>query len=122
MLFRSANFLSDQDEICVVVTSSYACPDPDTALSNCIKLNIRSAVGDVDNDKDIRIYPNPTTGMLNITATEKVERVEVSNLFGQHMLTQTGTGKNMNINMSQLAAGVYIIKVNGIYTERVVKE
>jgi|GEM_PF-1683197 len=118
----NANFLSDGDDICVLVTSSYACPDPDTALSNCIKLNIRSGVADVDNDKDIHIYPNPTTGMLSITATEAIDRVEVSNLLGQHILMQTGTGKNMNIDMNTLAAGVYIIKVNGIYTERIIKE
>src|SRR5690606_10177 len=38
----SANTLNDYDEICVEIISSYKCPQPTTAKSNCIIVNVLS--------------------------------------------------------------------------------
>lgn len=118
----NANALKDGDNICVLVTSTYACPSPDTALSNCIQLDIRLSVDDVVNSNSIKVYPNPVKGTLRITSTTTIETITINNLLGQQLLQQTAIGDTADVDMSAFAAGVYVVKVNGVYAVRVTKE
>ncbi|MCB0697679.1 MAG: T9SS type A sorting domain-containing protein, partial [Chitinophagaceae bacterium] len=118
----NANFLTNSDNICVLITSDYACPSPDTALSNCIKLEIRLGVEDIVRDNNIRIYPNPTSGTITVTSSAIIEQITLTDLLGKQVLSQTGGSKTVHADMSGLATGVYIIKVNGSVAGRVVKK
>jgi hypothetical protein len=115
------NALNANEDICVVLKSSYECAVPDTALSNCITTAF-TGVGDIVNSKNIKIYPNPVKGKVIITSTERIEKVEISNLLGQKLLTKYNTTTTMQIDMSGFVGGVYIIKVNDSYISRLVKE
>lgn len=118
-----ANTLKDNDNICVEVSSSYKCPQPQTVTSNCIKLTVLSGIGDVNhNAAHIKVYPNPVKGTLRITSTEEIATITVNNLLGQQLMKHTTNRKTAEVDMSTLAAGVYVIKVNGGYTVRILKE
>ena len=57
---------------------------------------------------DIIVYPNPTTDILNIRSKFPIEDVKLYSVLGKKVLQTTNTSL---INMSQLAPGVYIIKI-----------
>ena len=64
-------------------------------------------VEDFGNEFDrIKIYPNPTTSLLNIR-TEKNLSFELYNLFGQRILKT----KNSSIQMLYLPNAIYLLKV-----------
>ena len=65
----------------------------------------------VDENQEARyeIYPNPTNGHI-VVKGNNINIVEVYNLCGQKMMSVTGT-QNMNINMSSLTSGVYMVKI-----------
>jgi hypothetical protein len=115
------NALNDNEDICVVLKSNYECAVPDTAMSNCITTAF-TGVGDIVHDKNIKIYPNPVSGNVTISSTETIEKVEILNLLGQKLLTGYNNSTTMQIDMSGLVGGVYIIKVNDSYISRLVKE
>ena len=117
----NANQLSENDKICVLLTSKYRCPQPDTASSGCINTQF-TGVGDVDNDKNIKVYPNPTKNAITISSAKTIEKVELSNLLGQKLILREGNATTMTISLEGFAPGMYIIKVNDSYVERVVKE
>ncbi len=74
-----------------------------------------------NNASSIALYPNPTTGILNITA-EDVNSVEVYDITGRVVMMR---GAENTIDMSELEAGVYFVNVataNGSAVQRVVKE
>ncbi|MBW7913287.1 MAG: T9SS type A sorting domain-containing protein [Taibaiella sp.] len=115
------NALNDNEDICVVLKSSYECAVPDTAMSNCITTAFTGVV-DVVNNKNFKIYPNPVKDNVTITSTERIEKVEIFNLLGQKLLTGYSDSVSVQIDMSGLVSGVYIIKVNDSYISRLVKE
>ncbi|UKB81453.1 T9SS type A sorting domain-containing protein [Chryseobacterium sp. MEBOG07] len=56
----------------------------------------------------IKIYPNPTTGIINLNTKSVPEKVEVHNVLGQVVRTF----RNVNrIDISDLAAGIYLLKI-----------
>lgn len=55
------------------------------------------------------LAPNPTNGLVHFNTSERVSRVEVFNLVGSRILTLTGSPAS--IDLSQQAAGMYLIKV-----------
>lgn len=59
----------------------------------------------------LTIYPNPTnTGKIFITTKSSLDKkVEIFNVLGKKVLESTTTSKEVNV--SQLEAGVYIIKI-----------
>lgn len=70
-------------------------------------------------------YPNPTSGILNISASGKIENVEVYNMVGQKVMTFAPKSNRSEINMSSLPKGVYLVKalVNGkVVTNKVIKQ
>ncbi|MET3730745.1 T9SS-dependent choice-of-anchor J family protein [Moheibacter stercoris] len=56
-------------------------------------------------------YPNPTTGLVNISSAKTIENVQVYNLLGQEVLT-TSKVANGQINVQALTSGTYIFRVS----------
>lgn len=70
-------------------------------------------------------YPNPTTGILNISASGKIDNVDVYNVVGQKVLSFAPNADRSEINMSALPKGLYFVKalVKGqIITNKVIKK
>jgi PKD repeat protein len=74
---------------------------------------------------EVRLYPNPSTGMVNIEATAgtKIQTVEVFNLLGEKMTVTVKTTENTGtMEMGDVSNGVYLVKVtttSGTITRRV---
>ena len=72
---------------------------------------------------DFAVYPNPTTGILTVQSKTAIVQIEIHNLLGQLVLSNT----NQNtIDISNVSQGVYFIKVmgenGGFGAQKVVKE
>jgi len=66
-----------------------------------------------NNDFATVIYPNPTTGIVNIKCNEAAQ-VNVFNAFGQLLLTQSTNGNDQEtIDISNLPNGIYLIQMIG---------
>ena len=81
---------------------------------------------------DITLYPNPTTGMVNVQWTmyngqwENVE-IQVLDVYGRLLRTvETCHGASLQIDLSHYATGIYLVRwVNGgkvMAVRKVVKE
>lgn len=60
---------------------------------------------------EIGVYPNPTNGVLNITATQELSKVIVSNIVGVTVKTIAVSGLSSKIDLSDVAKGAYIITI-----------
>lgn len=69
-----------------------------------------------DSSQLLNIYPNPTSGWLNVERnTFGDEQIEIFNIFGQKVTSKNGqlysTGKNYRVDLSDLPMGVYYLKI-----------
>lgn len=80
---------------------------------------------DEANAHSFSYYPNPTSGILNISSKNKIESLEIYNMAGQKVMTLNPKENASEINMSKLQPGVYMVKavVNGkVITNKVIKK
>ncbi len=56
-------------------------------------------------------YPNPVEDVLNIEYKENITSVAVYNVLGQMVMERSVNAANVQVNMSTLSAGTYIVKV-----------
>ena len=56
------------------------------------------------------LHPNPTTGLVTITG-ENLRQAEVHNTLGQRVACTTGKSEHITIDISNLPAGVYFVKI-----------
>lgn len=122
-----ASTLSNNDQICVDMTSSYLCPSPKTAKSNCIKVSIESTgIVGVWSGKAPSIYPNPTKDILMIDGVEKGTKIQLTDVLGRVIIKATSISETTALNMSHLVPGNYMLtlsKANGDrMTLKVLKE
>ena len=72
---------------------------------------------------NVKLYPNPTSGQLNIKA-DGMTSASVYDLVGQCLMQMSAQDGQASVDMSQMKNGVYFIKVNtanGSVIQRVVK-
>ena len=77
----------------------------------------------------IGIFPNPTSDKVNITLSDN-DRLEstmvaVYNLIGKQVLVQKTTANTLELDMSSLAKGTYLLKIdtnNSTYTKKIIKQ
>lgn len=59
------------------------------------------------------LYPNPTSGLLMIKGPEKIELIELYNVFGQLIYSERYAGEtNVMMDLSALEKGMYSVKIN----------
>jgi hypothetical protein len=56
-------------------------------------------------------YPNPTESMLYFNANHTVDKLEVVNISGQVLISQTGLNASGSMDISALRPGVYMLNV-----------
>ena len=71
-----------------------------------------ASVSDVFASK-IRVYPNPATDNITIKSVDQsqIDSVELYNILGSKVLSTTSL-VNDSLNVSEMASGVYLLKVN----------
>lgn len=61
---------------------------------------------------NFQLYPNPTQSVLNIKNTESIKHVDIYNMNGQKVYAQTFDATTLQLDLSHLAKGVYILKAD----------
>lgn len=61
-------------------------------------------------EQTLKIYPNPTSGLLNIQG-EGMTSIEVYNAVGQCVMNQEVNGNAIQINTESLNAGIYFLRI-----------
>ena len=59
----------------------------------------------------IRLWPNPATTIFNISASCPIHSITIANLLGQTVLYKQGATEKMTVDVGQLQAGIYVLKV-----------
>lgn len=63
--------------------------------------------------KDVIVYPNPTTGMVNVMLPHGVENAQIiiADVTGKVVVNTTANQEKKELNLSSLSKGVYLIQV-----------
>ncbi len=93
---------------------------------NMEKVNsITIDVNHIDNAPVFSVYPNPTQDYLNVSLDEITNStIRIKNSQGKTIRQLTANDKNININLSDLANGLYIVEVEtpkGTSIEKIMK-
>ncbi|APZ45490.1 hypothetical protein BW723_03890 [Polaribacter reichenbachii] len=70
--------------------------------------------------KDVKLFPNPTTGKINISGLETATAFSVYNAIGQEV--KRFKNVNSTIDISELNSGIYILKSNNGLLRKIVKQ
>lgn len=62
------------------------------------------------NDIQFTAYPNPVKDILQVTASEPIDRIEVVTMLGQSVWSQTIQATASQIDFSQLPSGTYLVR------------
>ena len=84
-----------------------------------------TGINDYTLDNSVTVFPNPTTGMIQIQNSEsRMENVEVYDAYGKLLNTMIVNDHTANLDLSGYAKGTYFVRVTtekGVVTKRVVK-
>ncbi|MDL2296433.1 T9SS type A sorting domain-containing protein [Bacteroidales bacterium OttesenSCG-928-B11] len=74
--------------------------------------------------KNITVRPNPATNMFTVDLEDNgTAKIELFNLMGQMVYTELANDASVNVNVSNLNSGVYMLKITQdgkIYTSKVI--
>lgn len=81
-------------------------PNPDLPLCYSIYTGVEA----IKESEDLVLFPNPTSGLIQIKTDQKINSIEVMDVFGRRMLYSE---KNQTeINISDFKNGVYFIRLS----------
>ena len=93
--------------------------------SNVFELHVYySPTGVDENEASVRVYPNPTKGLLTIEA-ECMRYVSVYNVLGQCVVNQVVDGDRAVVDLQEATIGLYLLRVTtpeGVVVRRIAVE
>ncbi len=110
-------------------TITYTYTDPNSCenfATQLILVDPCTGIDDRADFQDVRIYPNPTTGMVTIELNRNANAVEISvmNTLNKVVYTKSlkkSASTKLNIDLSNLARGLYVIKLKTEKMEKITK-
>ena len=69
----------------------------------------------------VQLYPNPVYNELSVISEFEMRSINVYNITGQKVLTETGINKRAHfISTELLSDGIYVISVHGVNGEQAI--
>jgi hypothetical protein len=60
----------------------------------------------------VMVYPNPANDRVSISSAEKINTIDVYDLKGELILSESVASTQTNLDLSDLNAGIYLAKIN----------
>ncbi|WP_445457141.1 DUF7619 domain-containing protein [Flavobacterium sp. HNIBRBA15423] len=76
-------------------------------------------------DDSVRIYPNPSSNLLNVKANSTIESVEIYDVQGRVVMAKMVNDKDTFVTISDFLNGIYFLKVKtekGEKVEKIIKQ
>jgi hypothetical protein len=70
-----------------------------------------SGITDFSNNKDVSVYPNPSTGMVYIQSDSKISELEITNVIGEKVYSAEIGNYKTAVDFSRQPKGVYFYKL-----------
>lgn len=103
----------------VLATGSNGCVGKATVTQ---EISACTGIAKVTALSGVNVYPNPTSGMLTIEFNSNISKsVTVADVTGRVVMTTTGTDSVVALDLANLAAGVYYVKMQTATATEVVK-
>lgn len=70
-------------------------------------------------------FPNPVTDILKIISAAEISQLEITNALGERILQKEFASKTVEVDMSGMAAGIYLVKLSAnhaVKTFKVIKQ
>ncbi|MBQ8222845.1 MAG: T9SS type A sorting domain-containing protein [Bacteroidales bacterium] len=82
-------------------------------------------VNEINNNSNIKIYPNPAEGIINIELGKEIKgKIVITNQLGQTVKEVKINDDRMTLNIDELTSGIYFVNVmskkNVIYSEKII--
>ena len=77
------------------------------------------------NNSNLQLIPNPTSGILNLKLADENYLIKVYNQMGKRVLEQNSIIGNIQINLTSLNSGLYVIQITGdnkVFTGKIIKQ
>ena len=76
-------------------------------------ISITDVTGIKDNthNSNVNVFPVPAKDVLNISSTENISNIKMTNVFGQTVYKSTANSNNVTINTSNYTEGIYYIQM-----------
>jgi len=58
------------------------------------------------------VFPNPASSTFTIQSEKLITGIEITNIYGQKVFSETISAKNKTIDISDLAEGIYFLQLN----------
>jgi hypothetical protein len=79
------------------------------------RINVKTQINKPNTDSTkIKLYPNPNTGVFSVSVSQKEVKnlsIEVFDIFGKSVFKTISNNPNTEINIQNLADGVYLVKL-----------
>jgi len=93
--------------------------DPCSDTSNVAKLIVNTTdVSSVNLKNQVSIFPNPTQNKITINSSASINTIVINDVLGKKVFEGHNESKAIDIDVSGFAPGIYIVKVNGTYTNK----
>ncbi|MEE1897566.1 choice-of-anchor L domain-containing protein [Flavobacterium rakeshii] len=66
-------------------------------------------------------YPNPVSNILTLSNANTISTVEVYNLLGQKVFANNFSNTEIQIDLSNLETGIYMVKVSSLETQKTIR-
>jgi hypothetical protein len=89
--------------------------DPDGSVADIGAYYFGAGLGvdELNAFHSVKLYPNPVLNVLNIEVeTSDAYALEIYDLSGHKVLQKKGSSKSIQIDISQLQAGMYMLRIN----------
>lgn len=96
-----------------------------TYVINIVQPAVQPAIEDNLVNPSLSIYPNPFTSNITVSSTEAITNVTVYNVHGAKVMNVAANNNDVELDLSTLNSGVYIIRVQSnstIYNQKIIKQ
>jgi hypothetical protein len=73
------------------------------------------------NSENFRVYPNPTSSLVNITYSNAITKVTVMNLLGQILQENKSNELQVTVDLSSYPSATYLIRVEADTNSQIIK-
>jgi hypothetical protein len=101
--------------VTLVVKDATTCNGKDSSVAN-ITVYVCTGIQTLSAGSELKIYPNPSTGVLFINSESIIREIEIHDILGNVILKRKESKKDVQLDLGSFLPGVYFINVK--YNDR----